>query len=81
QDVKPIVEGLLQSHRTHESSIKLPLSLKHRLYLCQLLHLVFDRSSISLTTSLPIRSTRAPYQNSSTNSAYPQNRKFNQTYL
>ncbi|CAG8501883.1 16644_t:CDS:2 [Cetraspora pellucida] len=57
QDVTTIVEGLLQSHRTHASSIKLPLSLKHRLYLCQLLHLVFDRSSLSYT-SFPLKSTR-----------------------
>ncbi|RIB04085.1 hypothetical protein C2G38_2149193 [Gigaspora rosea] len=72
QDVKSIVEGLLQSHRTHESSIRLPLSLKHRLYLCQLLYLVFDRSLISSTTSFPIKSTRIPYQNSFTNPTYSQ---------
>ncbi|CAG8549557.1 7456_t:CDS:2, partial [Scutellospora calospora] len=61
QDVKQIVEGLLQSHRIHASSLRLPLSLKHRLYLCQLLYLVFDRSILSST---PLKSTRV--QNSST---------------
>jgi hypothetical protein len=47
QGVEAIVEGLLQSHRTQASSVLLPLPLKHRLYLCQLLHLVFDRSHIA----------------------------------
>ncbi|CAG8554448.1 2457_t:CDS:2 [Funneliformis caledonium] len=39
QGVEAIVDGLLQSHRTQTFSVLLPLSLKHRLYLCQLLHL------------------------------------------
>ncbi|GBB93246.1 hypothetical protein RclHR1_21390001 [Rhizophagus clarus] len=51
QGVEAIVEGLLQSHRTQASSVLLPLPLKHRLYLCQLLHLVFDRSHIASSGS------------------------------
>ncbi|CAB4489224.1 unnamed protein product [Rhizophagus irregularis] len=51
QGVEAIVEGLLQSHRTQASSVLLPLPLKHRLYLCQLLHLVFDRSHIASPSS------------------------------
>ncbi|CAG8454547.1 5922_t:CDS:2 [Diversispora eburnea] len=39
-----------------ETSLSLPLPLKHRLCLCQLLHLVFDRSN--LTSSSPLKSTR-----------------------
>uniref|UniRef100_A0A1D1ZH56 Uncharacterized protein n=1 Tax=Anthurium amnicola TaxID=1678845 RepID=A0A1D1ZH56_9ARAE len=53
QGVDAIVEGLLQSHRTQASSMLLPLPLKHRLYLCQLLHLVFDRSHIVASGSSP----------------------------
>lgn len=51
QGVEAIVEGLLQSHRTLASSVLLPLPLNHRLYLCQLLHLVFDRSHIASSGS------------------------------
>ncbi|RIA85532.1 hypothetical protein C1645_781666 [Glomus cerebriforme] len=50
QGVEAIVEGLLQSHRNQASSMLLPLPLKHRLYLCQLLQLVFDRSHIAAFT-------------------------------
>ncbi|RHZ84422.1 hypothetical protein Glove_82g88 [Diversispora epigaea] len=56
QGVDAIVEGLLQSYRTQETSLLLPLPLKHRLCLCQLLHLMFDRSN--LTSSSPLKSTR-----------------------
>ncbi|CAG8507355.1 12586_t:CDS:2 [Acaulospora morrowiae] len=56
QGVEAIVEGLLQSHRTQATSMMLPAPLKHRLYLCQLLHLVYDR--YNMTSSSPLKSRR-----------------------
>ncbi|CAG8442796.1 6490_t:CDS:2 [Acaulospora colombiana] len=67
QGVEVIVEGLLQSHRTQATSLILPAPLKHRLYLCQLLHLVYDRSKI---ISPPLKSTRTIHPDSTSTTRY-----------